>query len=457
MHEQSKTANAHTTNQCGGSSNAAASPNNESVMTQGSTNEIVATVGLGYVGLPVALAFSRAYETIGFDINEARIDELRGGTDRTREVTADDLGSSTLKYSSNPADLQKATVYVVAVPTPIDSDRRPDLRALKGATRLVGGVLSRGDLVVFESTVYPGVTQEICGPILSEASGLPPDGFQLAYSPERINPGDKEHRLETITKVVGADTDAALDRVARLYESIVPVGVYRAMSIRVAEAAKVIENTQRDVNIALMNELALIFERMDLRTADVLAAAGTKWNFLPFHPGLVGGHCIGVDPYYLTSKAESLGYHPQVILSGRRINDGMGAFIAQKLIKMMIAAELPVKGSRVAVLGLTFKEDVPDLRNSRVPDILEELAAFGVRPDVFDPVADPAEAVKEYGVTLSELPGRGSYDGVIWAVPHHVLSADSIFELVKPGGIFIDVKSKVSMDQLPGTFQYWSL
>ena len=420
-------------------------------------DEKIAIIGLGYVGLPVAVALGHHSRVVGFDINQTRITELRNGEDRTREVTPEALRKADVHYSSDIADLADATFYIITVPTPIDANRQPDLRPLEAASKTVGRVLRAGDVVVYESTVYPGATEEVCLPILSETSGLDPAQFSLGYSPERINPGDQVHRLETIVKVVSGDSPESLERVASVYESVVQAGVHRASSIRVAEAAKVIENTQRDVNIALMNELALIFERMGLRTADVLAAAGTKWNFLPFHPGLVGGHCIGVDPYYLTAKAEALGYHPQVILSGRRINDGMGAFIAQKLVKMLIAAELPVKGATVAVVGLTFKEDVPDLRNSRVPDIIQELQAFGVATSVHDPVADRDEALHEYGVSLEPLATTQTYDAVVWAVPHKVIEPHDVLRTLRPGGIMVDVKSRIPAADVPAELNYWSL
>jgi len=424
------------------------------------SQEIVATVGLGYVGLPVALAFGRKHpRAIGFDIDAQRVAELRDGIDRTQEVSEAELRSAPLRFTSNPDDLAEATAYIVAVPTPIDADRRPDLSAMLAASRLVASYLRPGDLVVYESTVYPGVTEEICAPVLAEGSGLSRDQFHLGYSPERINPGDQEHRLETITKVVSGESPKVLERVARLYESIVEAGVHRAPTIRVAEAAKVIENTQRDLNIALMNELALIFDRLGVRTSDVLAAARTKWNFLPFTPGLVGGHCIGVDPYYLTAKAEAVGYHPQVILAGRRINDGMGRFIAQKLVKMLIAAERPVKGARVGVLGLTFKENVPDLRNSRVPDILDELAEFGVRPLVHDPLASAAEAADEYGVELAALDALTELDALVLAVPHDAYDslAPALPDRLRDGGVVVDVKSMLDPASIPSHLHYWSL
>jgi len=423
-------------------------------------NEIVATVGLGYVGLPVAIAFGKRFPgSIGFDIDERRVRELLDGIDRTGEVTGEALKTSSMTFTADPADLADATVYVIAVPTPIDEDRRPDLGAVRAATRTTARVLSPGDLVVYESTVYPGLTEEVCAPILCEVSGLPREQFQLGYSPERINPGDKEHRFETIVKVVSGDSPPALERVARLYEAVVDVGVHRAPSIRVAEAAKVIENTQRDLNIALMNELAIIFDRMGIRTVDVLAASGTKWNFLPFRPGLVGGHCIGVDPYYLTTKAEALGYHPEVILAGRRINDGMGAFVAQKLIKMLTSAGHPLRGARVGVLGLTFKENVPDLRNSRVPDILRELREFGIEPVVHDPMADPEEALREYGVSLCPADQLTDLHGLICAVAHqsYVDDLDGLCSRIVERGAFVDVKSAFQPRALRPDIAYWSL
>ncbi len=424
------------------------------------TREIVATIGLGYVGLPVALAFGRKQpRAIGFDIDARRVAELRSGIDRTHEVSEEALRNTSLHLTSDPNDLDEATAYVIAVPTPIDADRRPDLRAMLSATRLVARHLAPGDLVVYESTVYPGVTEDVCAPVLAAESGLKREQFHLGYSPERINPGDQKHRLETITKVVSGESPAILERVARMYESIVDAGVHRAPTIQVAEAAKVIENTQRDLNIALMNELALIFDRLGIRTSDVLAAAGTKWNFLPFTPGLVGGHCIGVDPYYLTARAEAVGYHPQVILAGRRINDGMGRFIAQKLIKMLIAAESPVKGARVGVLGLTFKENVPDLRNSRVPDILEELAEFGIDPLVHDPLANPEEAAREYGVTLAPIDALKELDALVLAVPHaqYQEASATMVGRVREGGVLVDIKSMLDPGALPSHLHYWSL
>jgi len=421
-----------------------------------------AVIGLGYVGLPVALALAKRFEPVwGFDISARRIGELREGKDRTREVTAAELRGSRLRLTDSAADLASASFFIVTVPTPIDAARRPDLGPIMGACRGIGRALRRGAVVVFESTVYPGLTREVCGPLLAEASGLRQGvDFKLGYSPERINPGDPAHRLETIAKIVAAEDAETLERVASVYAAVITAGIHRAPSIEVAEAAKVIENTQRDLNIALMNELAIIFDRLGLSTADVLSAAGTKWNFLPFKPGLVGGHCIGVDPYYLTARAEAVGYYPQVILSGRRINDGMGAYVAQRLVKLLIAAERPIKTARVGILGLTFKEDVPDLRNSRVPDIIAELRGFGVHPMVHDPMADPAEARQEYGLELVAIERFGGLDGVIYAVPHRMLKDRGngfIAAMLAPGGVLVDVKSAVDRTALPGGITYSAL
>lgn len=422
----------------------------------------IAIIGLGYVGLPVAVALAKEYENVvGLDIKTSRIEALRAGYDLTGEVERDALMSSKLQLTSEISDTRNCDFFVVAVPTPIDENRQPDLRPVISATRTVASVLKRGDIVVYESTVYPGVTEEICGPLLAEISGLTQGvDFNLAYSPERINPGDKKHTFRTITKVVSADTPEALEVVAGVYAKVVDAGVYPAASIKVAEAAKVIENTQRDVNIALMNELAIIFEKMGIRTSDVLEAASTKWNFLPFKPGLVGGHCIGVDPYYLTAKAESLGYHPQVILSGRRINDGMGSFLAQKMIKMLVAQRRPLNDARVGILGLTFKENVPDLRNSRVPDIIDELQHFGIVPIIHDPLADADEAYEEYGIQLADLDELQELDGLILAVPHEAYLSNfaDYLRLLAPGGALIDVKSAIKSEYKDvSEFLYWSL
>ncbi|MBM3269621.1 MAG: nucleotide sugar dehydrogenase [Candidatus Sericytochromatia bacterium] len=426
------------------------------------SKERFAVVGLGYVGLPVALGFAREFPgTIGFDINPTRISELMAGHDRTGEVPPEELLRAQLHLTSGPGDLVDATFFIVAVPTPIDRNNRPDLTPLLKASETVGRVLRPGAVVVFESTVYPSVTEDVCGPVLERVSGLKRGAdFKLGYSPERINPGDREHTLERIVKVVSGEDAATLERVADAYGAVVRAGVHRAPSIKVAEAAKVIENTQRDLNIALMNELALIFERLGIRTSDVLAAAATKWNFLKFSPGLVGGHCIGVDPYYLTTKAEELGYHPQVILAGRRINDAMGAHVAQRLIKLLINADVPVKGAQVGILGLTFKEDVPDLRNSRVPDIIAELRQFGVDPVVHDPIANPDEAVHEYGVRLADWSEIRDLDGLVIAVGHHAYrkqGPEALFGCLKNGGVVIDVKSILEPAVVPSHVRYWSL
>ena len=423
--------------------------------------EKFAIIGLGYVGLPVALAFARKFPgTVGFDVNQEKVTELQRHYDRNGEVPAEEFKAAGLKISSDLADLKGCTFFVVAVPTPVDIDNRPDLTPVVRASETVGKALTPGAVVVFESTVYPGVTEDICGPILAKTSGLDRAQFKLGYSPERINPGDKEHTLERITKVVSGEDPATLERVAAAYGAIIQAGVFKAQSIKVAEAAKVIENTQRDLNIALMNELSLIFDRMGIRTADVLAAAGTKWNFLKFMPGLVGGHCIGVDPYYLTTKAEQLGYQPEVILAGRRINNSMGAHVANKLVKLLIHQGTAVKGARVGVLGLTFKENVRDLRNSKVPDIVAELKAFGIEPLVHDPLGDPKEAHHEYGLALSPLEDFARLDALVFAVSHKAyleLSRSRLLGMLKDGGVFIDVKSAFSPSLVERGIKYWSL
>lgn len=379
----------------------------------------VCIVGLGYVGLPLAVALSHHFDVIGFDISSARVTALNAGHDATNEVDDASLAASTAKLTDDPAELCQAGVIIVAVPTPVDSHCRPDLTPVIGASRTVGRHMSRGCVVCYESTVYPGVTEDICIPILEKESGLHfPDDFTVGYSPERINPGDKVHRLETIRKIVSGSDEATADLLAQVYGKVVKAGIHRASSIKVAEAAKVIENTQRDINIALMNELAIIFNKMKIDTLEVLEAAGTKWNFLPFRPGLVGGHCIGVDPYYLTYKAEELGCRPAVILAGRRINDGMGKYVAETCIKRLINAGKHVKGARVGVLGFTFKENVPDIRNTRVVDITAELKEYGVTPLVHDPEADPAEALREYGQELLPLDALTELDALILAVAH---------------------------------------
>jgi len=430
-------------------------------MTTRDAAEKIAIIGLGYVGLPVALAFARKHAgTVGFDIHEEKVKELQRGFDRNREVGEDELKASTLTMTSDPKDLAGCTFFVVAVPTPVDENHLPDLTPVIMASRTVGKVLKKGDVVVYESTVYPGVTEDICGPELAKVSGLPRSDFKLGYSPERINPGDKEHTLERITKVVSGEDAETLDRVANAYGAIIDAGVHRAPSIKVAEAAKVIENTQRDLNIALMNELAIIFDKMDIKTSDVLAAAGTKWNFLKFRPGLVGGHCIGVDPYYLTMKAQQLGYQPEVILSGRRINDNMGKFVAQRLVKLLINAGLPVKGARIGVLGLSFKEDVNDVRNSKVPDIIHELREFGIEAKLHDPHANKAEVHHEYGLDLCALDELQDLDGLVFAVSHKAYLDQGVTQIAAPlkdGGVFIDVKSAVDPSKLGRKIRYWSL
>jgi UDP-N-acetyl-D-galactosamine dehydrogenase len=424
--------------------------------------ERIAVIGLGYVGLPVALAFARKFPgTIGFDIDRRRVDALRAGDDWTGECEPEELRASSIRFSADAADLREATFFIVAVPTPIDANNQPDLRAVQGASRTVASALKLGDVVVYESTVYPGVTEEVCGPILAEISGLTAGvDFHLGYSPERINPGDKLHTIEKITKVVSGDDAATLDRVAATYGEIIEAGIHRASSIKVAEAAKVIENTQRDLNIALMNELALIFDRLGIPTRDVLAAAGTKWNFLPFTPGLVGGHCIGVDPYYLTAKAQSVGYHPEVILAGRRINDSMAAYIGQRMVKLLARQGFAVRDARVGILGLTFKENVPDLRNSKVPGIVNELCDFQVNVAVHDPMADPKEAAHEFGLSLASLDEFRDLDGLVIAVAHDAYRnrpPAELMAMLKPGGVIVDVKSLLHAADIPDGMAYWSL
>lgn len=426
-----------------------------------SQKETMVVIGLGYVGLPVAITMAKKFDCIGFDISQTRIDELNAGHDRTGEVEDADLKSATIKYTNKIEDITGRSFYIIAVPTPIDIDKRPDLRPVEAASRTVAKALTKGAVVVYESTVYPGVTEDVCGPILEEISGLKcGEDIFLGYSPERINPGDKEHTFETIIKVVAGQDEATLKRVAEVYEAVVTAGVHRAPSIMVAEAAKVIENTQRDVNIALMNELALIFDLVGIRTKDVLEAAGTKWNFLKFSPGLVGGHCIGVDPYYLTAKAEQLGYQPKVILSGRSINNGVGAYIAQRTMKMLAKTDVPLRRARVGILGLTFKENVPDLRNSRVPDIVTELEEFGITPIIHDALADKAEAHEEYGIKLSDWEELSNLDALILAVGHEAYLADGAKALLgrmAKGGVFIDVKSMFEPSDIEPDARYWSL
>ncbi len=406
----------------------------------------IAVLGLGYVGLPLAVAFAAAHDVLGFDIGRARIDGLRRGEDRTLEVTPEALAAAArLAFTTDPRDLVGCDVFIVTVPTPIDAYKRPDLSALMAASRTVGGAIRPGGVVIYESTVYPGATEEDCAPVVAAVSGLKANrDFFLGYSPERANPGDPEHRLENIVKVTAGSTPEAADFVDALYASVVKAGTHRAPSIRVAEAAKVIENTQRDLNIALVNEFALIFHRLGVDTQEVLAAASTKWNFLNFRPGLVGGHCIGVDPYYLTHKAEAVGYRPEVILAGRRINDGMGGHVARELVKAMIGQGTPVKGARILVLGLAFKENTPDLRNTRVIDIIRELTDYGAKIDVWDPWIASEEAEAEYGLTLTAAPVAGDYDGLVLAVGHRQfleLGPEKLRALGKPGAVIFDVKA----------------
>jgi UDP-N-acetyl-D-galactosamine dehydrogenase len=410
----------------------------------------IAVIGLGYVGLPLAVEFGKGREVLGFDIKADRIAELRTGRDHTLEVGPDELAEARhLSFTSDPADLGRARIFIVTVPTPIDVHKRPDLTPLLKASETIGRALKPGDIVIYESTVYPGATEEDCVPVLERTSGLTFNvDFFAGYSPERINPGDKAHRLTTIRKVTSGSTAEVAGKVDALYASIVTAGTYKAESIRVAEAAKVIENTQRDLNIALVNELALIFNRMGIDTEAVLKAAGTKWNFLPFRPGLVGGHCIGVDPYYLTHKAEALGYHPQVILAGRRINDGMGSYVAGQMVKAMLRRRIQVDGARVLVLGLTFKENCPDLRNTRVVDVVTELRDYGIEVDVFDPWVDAEEAEHEYGLRPIGEIELGYYDGVVLAVAHKEfieLGSEGIRAFGRAGHVLYDLKHVLPM------------
>ena len=413
----------------------------------------VAVVGLGYVGLPLAVEFGKKRKTIGFDKSISKVEDYRRFLDPTGEVSSEDLrAAAQLHVTTDPAELAEAAVTIIAVPTPVDSAHQPDFRPLESASETVGRHMQRGTTVVYESTVYPGATEEVCVPILEKFSGMKwKRDFHVGYSPERINPGDREHTLTRILKVVSGDDAQTLEKVATLYEEIVTAGVYRASSIQVAEAAKVIENTQRDLNIALMNELAILFDRIGIDTLEVLQAAGTKWNFLPFRPGLVGGHCIGVDPYYLTHKADMVGYHPQVILAGRRINDGMGKFIAEQTVKHMIRNGSQVKGSCVNVLGLTFKEDCPDIRNTRVIDVIHELESYGIEVHIHDPVSDSDEARQEYALELEPWASLPRADAIVVAVAHQQFRAmplASYLEKVVDGGCFIDVKSQFDIEEL---------
>lgn len=405
----------------------------------------IGVIGLGYVGLPLAAAFAAAYPTVGFDIDASRIEELRRGIDRTREVESGELAAAErLRYTGDPNELREVNFYVVTVPTPLDEHKSPDLEPLRRASETVGKVIGAGNVVVFESTVYPGATEEVCVPIIERVSGLTCNrDFFAGYSPERINPGDREHRVTDIVKVTSGSTPETADLVDAVYSRVIRAGTHRASSIRIAEAAKVIENTQRDVNIALINELASLFGQLGLDTQEVLEAAGTKWNFMPFRPGLVGGHCIGVDPYYLTYKAMEVGHHPEMILAGRRINDAMGAYVADQVVKLMIRKRIPVAESRILVLGLSFKENCPDLRNTRVVDILERLHGYEVRADVWDPWADPGHARREYGLELMQNPERGTYDAIVLAVAHREfieLGAEGLRAYGKKHCVVYDVK-----------------
>jgi UDP-N-acetyl-D-galactosamine dehydrogenase len=427
-------------------------------------SEVVAVVGLGYVGLPLAVEFGKKFDTIGFDLSTAKIESYLQFCDPTGEISSEELrAAGRLKPTSDPAELRRADFIVIAVPTPVDVAHIPDFGPLIGASTTVGQYMKKGAIVIYESTVYPGATEEVCVPILERCSGMRwKQDFHVGYSPERVNPGDKEHTISRIVKVVSGDDEPTLAKVGDLYAAIITAGVHRAGSIKIAEAAKVIENTQRDLNIALMNELALIFGRMGIDTLEVLQAAGTKWNFLPFRPGLVGGHCIGVDPYYLTHKAEMIGYHPQVILAGRRINDGMGAYIAQQTLKQLIKTGIPLPGAKVIVLGLTFKENCPDLRNSKVADVVRELKELGCAVSVHDPIAESSEAEEHYGLVLTpweELPAQA--DAIVAAVPHRDylrMPLETLLSPLKPKGVFIDVKSAFDrMAVAAAGFRLWRL
>jgi UDP-N-acetyl-D-galactosamine dehydrogenase len=415
----------------------------------------IAVIGLGYVGLPLAVEFGIKTPVLGFDINKPRIDELNSGIDNTLEVSNDELAQATkLSYSSNVDDLKSCNVYIVTVPTPIDKFKKPDLTPLEKASHMLGGVISKGDIVIYESTVYPGATEEVCIPIIEEQSGLTYNqDFYAGYSPERINPGDKEHRVSTILKVTSGSTPEVADLVDAIYQQIITAGTHKASSIRVAEAAKVIENTQRDVNIALINELALIFNRLDINTEEVLIAAGTKWNFLPFRPGLVGGHCIGVDPYYLTHKAQEIGYNPEMILAGRRLNDNMGCYVISQVVKLMLQKRIHVNDSKILMMGLTFKENCPDLRNTRVTDMIEELSNFGAKVDVYDPWVDADEAQHEYGITPVKEPEKDSYDAIILAVGHEQFKKMRVKEIRAYGKeqhVLYDIKYIFSAEDVDG-------
>lgn len=426
--------------------------------------EKLSLVGLGYVGMPIAVAFAKKLKVIGFDLNEKKIGLYKAGIDPTNEVGGEVIKNTKVEFTADASRLKEAKFHIVAVPTPVNDDHTPDLSPVEGASRLLGQNLTKGSVIVFESTVYPGVTEEICVPILEKESGLKCGvDFKIGYSPERINPGDKVHRLETITKIVSGMDEETLDTVAKVYELVVEAGVYRAESIKVAEAAKVIENSQRDINIAFMNELSIIFHKMGIDTRAVLEAAGTKWNFLKFFPGLVGGHCIGVDPYYLTYKAEELGYHSQIILSGRRINDDMGRYVAESLVKNLIKTDIPVKGARVAILGFTFKENCPDTRNTKVIDIYKELGEYGIKPVVVDPAADADEAERLYGITFHRLEDIRDMDAVIIAVAHSgflELSGEQIASFFHPAHkvrVLMDLKGLFDKKDYQEDYLYWRL
>ena len=415
----------------------------------------ISVIGLGYVGLPLAVEFAKKLSVLGFDINQPRVEELKSGNDATLEVSKQELTEAKyLSYSSTVDDLKSSNVYIVTVPTPIDKHKKPDLTPLEKASLMLGSVISKGDIVIYESTVYPGATEEVCVPIIEQQSGLVFNkDFYAGYSPERINPGDKEHRVSTILKVTSGSTEDVADFVDSLYQQIITAGTYKASSIRVAEAAKVIENTQRDVNIALINELALIFNRLGIDTEEVLIAAGTKWNFLPFRPGLVGGHCIGVDPYYLTHKAQEIGYNPEMILAGRRLNDNMGCYVISQVVKLMLQKRIHVKDSRILMMGLTFKENCPDLRNTRVTDMIEELDNYGAIVDVYDPWVDADEAQHEYGITPVTQPEPGSYDAIILSVGHDQFKKMSVGDIRaygKANHVLYDIKYILNTDDVDG-------
>lgn len=430
-----------------------------------SGEEKISLVGLGYVGMPIAVAFARKVKVVGFDLNAAKIDLYKNGVDPTKEVGDEVIKNTTVEFTAEPAKLKEAKFHIVAVPTPVNDDHTPDLTPVEGASRILGQNLSKSSIIVFESTVYPGVTEEICVPILEKESGLKCGvDFKIGYSPERINPGDKVHRLETITKIVSGMDEETLEEVAKVYEIVVEAGVHRAESIKVAEAAKVIENSQRDINIAFMNELSIIFNKMGIDTQSVLKAAGTKWNFLNFYPGLVGGHCIGVDPYYLTYKAEQLGYHSQIILSGRRINDDMGKYVAESLVKNLIKSDIPVKGAKVAILGFTFKENCPDTRNTKIIDIVKELKEYGIEPLITDESADVLEAEQLYGVKFTEYAAIKDMDAVVLAVAHDAFKKleradlDKLFQSGNTKKVLVDIKGLLNRkDFETEDYLYWRL